>query len=102
MATLEELGIALVRAPNPGPFTLDGTNTWLVGRDPVYVIDPGPALAGHVDAVVAEVRSRGGLGGIALTHDHADHAEAVAAVRERTSATTASTWPASAGPGSIT
>jgi glyoxylase-like metal-dependent hydrolase (beta-lactamase superfamily II) len=83
MATLEELGIARVRAPNPGPFTLDGTNTWVVGRDPAYVIDPGPALAGHVDAVLAEVRTRGGLGGIALTHDHADHAEAVPSVRER-------------------
>ncbi len=83
MGSLAELEIALVRAPNPGPFTLDGTNTWVVGRDPAYVIDPGPALAGHVDAVLEEVTARGGLGGIALTHDHADHAEGVAAVRQR-------------------
>jgi glyoxylase-like metal-dependent hydrolase (beta-lactamase superfamily II) len=83
MATLDELGIALVRATNPGPFTLTGTNTWIVGRDPAYVVDPGPALDGHVEAVLRELHARGGLGGIALTHDHADHAEAVAVVRER-------------------
>jgi glyoxylase-like metal-dependent hydrolase (beta-lactamase superfamily II) len=81
---LEELGVALVRADNPGPFTLSGTNTWLAGRDPAWVIDPGPALPAHLDAVVAEARRRGGLGGIALTHDHADHAEGIAALRERT------------------
>src|SRR3954469_18954807 len=67
--------VALVRADNPGPLTLSGTNTWLVGRDPCWVIDPGPLLAPHVDAVLAEARARGGIGGIALTHDHADHAE---------------------------
>ena len=44
-ALLERHDIALVRAPNPGPYTLNGTNSWIVGRDPAYVIDPGPALA---------------------------------------------------------
>ena len=34
--------IGLVTADNPGPFTLRGTNTWLVGRDPCFVVDPGP------------------------------------------------------------
>jgi len=72
-----------VRAGNPGHFSLSGTNTWVVGRDPAWVIDPGPALPGHVAAVAAEVERRGGLGGIALTHDHPDHAEAVPALRER-------------------
>jgi len=75
--------IARVRAPNPSPLTLTGTNTWVVGRDPAWVVDPGPAIASHVDAVVAAVEARGGAGGIALTHDHADHAEAVPALRER-------------------
>lgn len=74
---------ALVRADNPGPFTLTGTNTWLVGRDPCWVIDPGPALASHVEAVLAEAERRGGVGGIVLTHDHADHAEAVPLLVER-------------------
>ena len=45
-----------LRADNPSPFTLEGTNTWLVGRDPGWVVDPGPAIAGHVDAVAAEAR----------------------------------------------
>jgi glyoxylase-like metal-dependent hydrolase (beta-lactamase superfamily II) len=72
-----------VRAENPGPFTLTGTNSWIIGRDPAWLVDPGPALAGHVEALAAEIAGRGGLGGIALTHDHSDHAEAVHAIRER-------------------
>lgn len=69
---LARLGVALVRADNPGPLTLSGTNTWVVGR---WVVDPGPALDPHLDAVAAEVSAQGGAEGIALTHDHADHAE---------------------------
>src|SRR5205085_3486194 len=78
---LRRRDIALVPARNPGPFTLTGTNTWVVGRDPCWIVDPGPALHEHVGAVLAEVRARGGAGGIALTHDHDDHAGAAAAVR---------------------
>ncbi len=70
-----------IRAANPGPYTLSGTNSWIVGRNPGWLIDPGPALAEHVENLRAELKGRGGLGGIALTHDHADHAEAVASVR---------------------
>lgn len=81
--SLAERDIALVRAANPGPFTLAGTNTWLVGRDPCWIVDPGPLLDAHVDAVVAEARARGGAAGIVLTHDHPDHADAVPAVRAR-------------------
>jgi glyoxylase-like metal-dependent hydrolase (beta-lactamase superfamily II) len=75
-----------VRAANPGPFTLGGTNSWIVGRDPAYVIDPGPALAGHVDALVAELETRGELAAILLTHDHLDHSGAVAALQARSGA----------------
>jgi glyoxylase-like metal-dependent hydrolase (beta-lactamase superfamily II) len=75
--------VLLVRAANPSPFTLDGTNTWVVGRSPAWVVDPGPALEEHVAAVAAAVAERGGAGGIALTHDHVDHAEGVAALRSR-------------------
>ena len=82
MGSLAGAGIALVRAPNPGPFTLDGTNTWIVGRDPAYVSIPARRCRPR-RRVLRELTARGGLGGIALTHDHADHAEAVAAVRER-------------------
>ena len=76
----------MVRADNPGPFTLSGTNTWVVGRDPCWVVDPGPALDAHVDAVAAEAERRGGAGGIVLTHGHPDHAEAVPALCARTGA----------------
>jgi glyoxylase-like metal-dependent hydrolase (beta-lactamase superfamily II) len=83
MSVLERHDVVAIRAENPGPFTLTGTNTWVIGRDGAWVIDPGPALPAHVEAVVAEVERRGGLAGIALTHDHPDHAEAVPALRER-------------------
>jgi glyoxylase-like metal-dependent hydrolase (beta-lactamase superfamily II) len=73
--------IQQVTADNPGPFTLRGTNTWLVGRDPCWVIDPGPALPVHLERVLADARDRGGIGGIAITHDHADHTEGVAELR---------------------
>jgi glyoxylase-like metal-dependent hydrolase (beta-lactamase superfamily II) len=75
--------IALVRADNPGPFTLSGTNTWIVGRDPCWVVDPGPLLESHADAIEAEVRTRGGAAGIVLTHDHGDHAEGAPTVAQR-------------------
>jgi glyoxylase-like metal-dependent hydrolase (beta-lactamase superfamily II) len=80
--TLERFDVALVHADNPGPFTLTGTNTWIVGRDPCWIVDPGPSLDEHVAAVLGEARRRGGAGGIALTHDHGDHAGAAPAVRE--------------------
>jgi len=83
MPDLARLDIARVRAENPGPYTLSGTNTWVVGRDPAWVVDPGPDLADHLDAVAAEVEARGGAGGIAVTHDHLDHVEGVLALRGR-------------------
>lgn len=70
-----------IRAANPGPFTLSGTNSWLVGRDPAWLVDPGPDLDEHVAALVAEIERRGGLAGVALTHQHADHTGAVPAIR---------------------
>jgi len=81
--TLPGREIIAIRAANPGPFTLSGTNSWLIGRDPVWLVDPGPALEEHLDALYQEIVARGGLGGTALTHDHADHAEAIPAIRER-------------------
>jgi len=72
-----------IRADNPGPFTLSGTNTWVIGRDPAWIVDPGPALPAHLDAVAAAVSARGGAGGIAVTHDHPDHVEGLPGLRER-------------------
>lgn len=83
MPELSDFDVACLRADNAGPYTLSGTNTWVLGRDPAWVVDPGPALPAHIEAVAAEVQARGGAGGIAITHDHDDHVESVPALRER-------------------
>jgi glyoxylase-like metal-dependent hydrolase (beta-lactamase superfamily II) len=77
------IDVAGVRANNPGLMTLTGTNTWLVGRDPCWIVDPGPLLDDHVAAVAAEAAQCGGAAGIVVTHDHHDHTEAVAALTDR-------------------
>ena len=58
MSDLAAFDIVRLLAPNPGPLTLSGTNTWIVGRDPAYVIDPGPLLDAHLEAIVAETDRR--------------------------------------------
>lgn len=71
-----------VLAPNPGPMTLDGTNTWILidpGADaPVAtVVDPGPDDEGHLRKVLQQVRDLGGtVGRTLLTHHHGDHTDA--------------------------
>lgn len=80
---LAQLGVVRLRAENPGPLTLSGTNTWVLGRDPAWLVDPGPLLEDHMEELWAVLRARGGLGGVAITHDHADHTEAVSALLER-------------------
>ena len=75
--------VLLIRAANPSPLTLTGTNTWVVGRDPAWVVDPGPLLEDHMDAIAAALDERGGLGGVVLTHHHGDHSEAAPALLER-------------------
>jgi glyoxylase-like metal-dependent hydrolase (beta-lactamase superfamily II) len=72
-----EPDIELIVAPNPGPMTLDGTNTYLVGREPAVVIDPGPSDQGHVERVLAAGHARGGIGMVLLTHGHGDHADGI-------------------------
>jgi glyoxylase-like metal-dependent hydrolase (beta-lactamase superfamily II) len=81
-ALLSDFDVLRVRAPNPGALTLSGTNTWVVGRSPTWVVDPGPKIDSHLQRILTAIEDRGGLGGVALTHDHSDHAEAVGALRE--------------------
>jgi glyoxylase-like metal-dependent hydrolase (beta-lactamase superfamily II) len=92
---LAEHGVLRLRADNPGPLTLSGTNTWVVGRDPAYVVDPGPLIDSHIQRLLTAIDARGGLGGIVLTHDHADHVEAVEALRRHDPA------PLAAGRGEV-
>lgn len=68
-----------VLAPNPSPWTLDGTNTWLLtapGRDRALVVDPGPDHAGH-QAQIRRLAEESGvrITHVLLTHGHIDHAE---------------------------
>ncbi|MDX6607641.1 MAG: hypothetical protein QOD14_2181 [Solirubrobacterales bacterium] len=67
-------------AANPGPMTLEGTNTYVVGRDPAVVIDPGPKDPGHIEAIREAAEARGGIGTVLLTHGHGDHSDAVEAL----------------------
>ena len=67
--------IARLVAPNPGPMTLTGTCTYLYGSDPCVVIDPGPEIESHVEAIRAAGAERGGIEGVLLTHRHGDHAD---------------------------
>lgn len=76
---------SLIRAPNPGPMTLDGTNTWLLrapDQEHCVVVDPGPLDAAHLDAVAA----RGPVAAILLTHAHPDHVDGLPALAARTGA----------------
>jgi glyoxylase-like metal-dependent hydrolase (beta-lactamase superfamily II) len=65
------LPILRILAPNPSIYTLEGTNTWVVGRDPSIVIDPGPDDPSHLDEVA---RAAGPVALVLVTHDHPDHA----------------------------
>jgi glyoxylase-like metal-dependent hydrolase (beta-lactamase superfamily II) len=67
--------IERIVAPNPGPMTLGGTNTYLYGSDPCVAIDPGPDDTEHLEAVRVEAEERGGIGVVLLTHSHGDHAD---------------------------
>jgi len=76
--------LQLLRAPNPGPMTLDGTNTWVVGdpsRAAPLVVDPGPLDDGHLAAVLAACGGR--IADIVLTHRHRDHSDGAAELARR-------------------
>jgi len=80
-----EEGIARVLAHNPSAFTYYGTQTYLLGTDAVAVIDPGPDLPEHVEALVAAIGGRPVVA-ILCTHTHRDHSPASRALAERTGA----------------
>jgi glyoxylase-like metal-dependent hydrolase (beta-lactamase superfamily II) len=80
-------------APNPGPMTLDGTNTWVLrapDRDQLVIIDPGPLDNGHVD----QLAELGSVALVVLTHGHFDHSEAAPRLHELTGASVVARDPA--------
>jgi glyoxylase-like metal-dependent hydrolase (beta-lactamase superfamily II) len=88
------LRIVRILAPNPGVYTLEGTNTWVVGEGPAAVIDPGPDDPEHLYRVTHEA---GEVSAILLTHDHEDHAAGAALLSESTDAPILSFRPPEGG-----
>jgi glyoxylase-like metal-dependent hydrolase (beta-lactamase superfamily II) len=86
-AKLERLepGIARVLAHNPSAFTYYGTQTYLIGSEEVAVVDPGPDLPEHVDALEQAIGGRR-VAAIMCTHTHRDHSPASRPLAERTGA----------------
>lgn len=79
--------VTRVLAPNPGFMTGPGTNSYLIGRRQIAVLDPGPALSAHVEALLAAASGLGGqIRWIVLTHTHQDHAPAALELQRRTGA----------------
>jgi glyoxylase-like metal-dependent hydrolase (beta-lactamase superfamily II) len=75
--------VVRVLANNPGPFTLEGTNTWIVAERPSVVIDPGPDDDAHLSTVAREA---GDVAAILVTHGHPDHAPGAGALSRRVGA----------------
>ena len=79
--------IRRVVARNPGPFTFFGTGTYIIGHDQVAVIDPGPDLPEHIEAVLAATAAET-ITHILVTHTHPDHSPASAAIKSASGAAT--------------
>lgn len=78
-------GVARLTAPNPSPFTFHGTNTYLVGRDTLAVIDPGPDDDAHLKALLEAIAGRP-VSHIFVSHTHRDHSPLAARLKAQTGA----------------
>ena len=67
--------IGRITAPNSSPFTFHGTNSYIVGEQSVAIIDPGPVIESHIEAIIQAVGDRP-VTHIIVTHTHADHSPA--------------------------
>jgi len=80
-------GLRRLLCNNPGPFTFKGTVSYIVGRDRVAIIDPGPLDEAHIEALLDAVRNET-VTHILVTHTHRDHSPAAAAIKAATGAPT--------------
>ncbi|MDO8408790.1 MAG: MBL fold metallo-hydrolase [Phenylobacterium sp.] len=78
--------IRRVIARNPGPFTFTGTGTYIVGRGQVAVIDPGPDLPEHLEAILAALEPGEQVSHILVTHHHSDHSPLAGPLKDKTGA----------------
>jgi glyoxylase-like metal-dependent hydrolase (beta-lactamase superfamily II) len=78
-------GVMRVTAPNAGPYTFTGTNSFVLGADPVALVDPGPDDSAHLAALLAAIGGRG-VEAIVLTHTHRDHSALVPRLKAATGA----------------
>jgi glyoxylase-like metal-dependent hydrolase (beta-lactamase superfamily II) len=85
-----------VTAPNPGPFTFLGTNSYIVGTGTVAIIDPGPAIPAHAKALLAAVAGER-VSHILVTHTHLDHSPLAASLKAETGALVGGYGPHGAG-----
>lgn len=89
-------GVRRLRAPNPSPMTLDGTNTYLLGERRIGVIDPGPDDTAHLDAILQAIGD-GEVSHILVTHAHVDHSPLARRLASLTGAPVLAFGPATAG-----
>lgn len=94
---MPEPGLRIVLAPNPSPMTLHGTNTFLLGEGAVAVIDPGPADAGHLAAILGALGPGERVSHIFVTHAHLDHSPLAPVLAARTGAPVVAFGDARAG-----
>jgi len=74
-------------APNPSPFTLYGTGTFIIGREQICIIDPGPLIESHINNLLNSL-DKNLISHILITHTHADHSPAANIIKKETGAKT--------------
>ncbi|TLP64587.1 MBL fold metallo-hydrolase [Parasedimentitalea maritima] len=81
-----EPGLRRILAPNPSPMTYRGTNTYVIGRTDLAVVDPGPALPHHLQAILSAVEPGQKITHVIVTHSHLDHSPLAAELSQITGA----------------
>lgn len=79
-------GLRRILAPNPSPMTYRGTNTYLLGSTDLAVIDPGPDMPAHLQAILAALQPGQRISHIIVSHTHVDHSPLARALSTRTGA----------------